>query len=132
MHNFRGPVHSPWYLVCEDVEEYSLLLLQTADQVKDKIIQDNIRHCMKCVTELTSVIYCIYSMKVNNLSICNNFNNFRILDHSEWLLIIFSTSNCCFHRLLSVSMPSVEAAFRNGYVGNPHAQLTDKLLLLHS
>jgi len=50
----------------------------------------------------------------------------------EWLFIIFSTSNNCFHRLLSVSMPSVEAAFRNGYVGNPHALLTGKLLPLHS
>lgn len=71
--NFRGAVPSPCYLVCEDVEEYSLLWLQTADQVKDRIIQGNIRQCMKYMTELTSVIYCLSSVKVNNLSICNNF-----------------------------------------------------------
>jgi hypothetical protein len=73
LHHFSGGVPNSCYLVCEDVEDYSLLSLQTADQIKDRIIHGNIRHCMKCMTELTSVIYCLSSVKVNNLNICNNF-----------------------------------------------------------
>jgi hypothetical protein len=107
LHNFRGAVPSPCYLVCEDVEEYGLLWPQTADKVKDKIIQGNITHCMKCMTELTVVIYCISSVKMNNLSICSNFLWFQnsgplwVVTYNFFpLVIVVSTGSCVWACLL--------------------------------